>query len=253
MELDTLMRMAARQGDASEVASLASQGADLNRIGPGGFAPIHLAACGGHAAAIEALAQAGADIELRAARGAGQGNSALRLAVIHGCSGAVEALVRLGARVGDPDKHKKTELHDAIYASWNMPGMLSRLARACPNGALDMLDASGRSCLHLAIARGQPMLAQSLLQAGADPDAPDLGGLRPLHMAAERGHVAILDMLLQAGADPAAKDALGRSADEAARLLGMRQEADMLAAAAAKSELAACLPEPAPRGRSRSL
>ena len=63
------------------------------------------------------------------------------------------------------------------------------------------------SRLHAAArANGYPAVIKALIDAGADPDARDMGKRTPLHYAAENGDPAILGVLLKAGADLEATD-----------------------------------------------
>lgn len=61
---------------------------------------------------------------------------------------------------------------------------------------------SGETPLHVAAARGNLILVQSLLKQGHPVKVEDSAGWLPLHEAANHGHVDIVEALLQAGADP---------------------------------------------------
>ncbi len=60
------------------------------------------------------------------------------------------------------------------------------------------------------------LVARSLLEAGADPDAADAKGERPLATAAREGHEPLLQVLLASGAQPGAGDSEGATALHAA-------------------------------------
>ncbi|KAJ1465263.1 ankyrin repeat-containing domain protein, partial [Baffinella frigidus] len=65
----------------------------------------------------------------------------------------------------------------------------------------------GETPLHIAAGgHGEhtAMLAEILLDSGADARAKSRNGSTPLHGAVERGHAGLVDLLLEKGADPAA-------------------------------------------------
>jgi ankyrin repeat protein len=65
----------------------------------------------------------------------------------------------------------------------------------------------GRTALHEAVARRDEAMTETLLEAGAPADPPDVLGLTPLLLAAQSGHVGLVRRLLAAGANPKAVDA----------------------------------------------
>lgn len=69
----------------------------------------------------------------------------------------------------------------------------------------------GETPLHVAAARGNLILVQSLLKQGHPVKVEDSAGWLPLHEAANHGHVDIVEALLQAGADPNDKGGTGIS------------------------------------------
>ena len=75
--------------------------------------------------------------------------------------------------------------------------------------------------LHAAAAgRADLKLVQALLDAGADPDAPQRGGYCALHSAAQNGNEAMVRLLLARGANRAKAAADGRTPVELAREKG---------------------------------
>ncbi|GAA5860995.1 hypothetical protein JCM3774_003221 [Rhodotorula dairenensis] len=61
---------------------------------------------------------------------------------------------------------------------------------------IEWVNSRGMSPLHVAAKEGQLELAQMLLDAGADIDAPDLEGNTPLHYASAWGKVPVLRLLV---------------------------------------------------------
>lgn len=165
-----------------------------------GGTPLLIAANNGHDAFIEALVQAGTDINL----GNATGQRALHRAALAGHVGTARTLLRLGADPNLADNHGWTALH------W---------AAACPvRASLDLL--------------------QVLVEAGARADVPDREGMTPLHVAAanlvspglharQRQPVALhyinarrLKVLVDAGAGVNDRDSAGRTALHWAAWLG---------------------------------
>ncbi|XP_008486025.1 tonsoku-like protein, partial [Diaphorina citri] len=60
----------------------------------------------------------------------------------------------------------------------------------------------GETALHVAAARGNLTLVQSLLKQGHPVKVQDSAGWLPLHEAANHGHTDIVQALVSAGADP---------------------------------------------------
>lgn len=67
-----------------------------------------------------------------------------------------------------------------------------------------------------AVRQGQAGLAQSLVEARANPDLGDAEGDTPLMHAARHGLQEIVEFLVEAGADPLARNRAGKTAREAA-------------------------------------
>lgn len=67
---------------------------------------------------------------------------------------------------------------------------------------IDVPDASGRTALEWAAARGDERAVTMLLSYGADPNAMDLKLNTPLTLAANQNHAICVRLLLEAGADP---------------------------------------------------
>jgi hypothetical protein len=70
---------------------------------------------------------------------------------------------------------------------------------------------------------GHIVVAQRLLQRGADANVKDAKGSVPLHAAADGGHLELVRILLPRTREPQAKNAAGRSALDYARANGYAQ------------------------------
>jgi ankyrin repeat protein len=71
--------------------------------------------------------------------------------------------------------------------------------------------------LHSAVEGGYMDIAFRLLEAGSDPNTPQVDGLTPLHYAAKNGQVDLIRMLLDYGANLNAQDKQGKTALDYAR------------------------------------
>ncbi|RAH70893.1 ankyrin repeat domain-containing protein [Aspergillus aculeatinus CBS 121060] len=87
----------------------------------------------------------------------------------------------------------------------------------------DPRDNSGRTPLHLALARHQSEMLNTLLHHGANVNAVDPEGRAPLHYAAKAGWTRPMHALLRPEVDVDAKDADGNTALHLACLGGFKQ------------------------------
>jgi ankyrin repeat protein len=125
---------------------------------------------------VRKLLAAGADCNERS----GEGATALMLASYAGNLGMVKTLIDAGADVNARDE-----------------GGWSALMKSAHNAELD---------------RGFADVAQVLIEAGADVEAPIGYGVRPLMLAAGYGETAVVETLLRAGADVLARNEGGLTA-----------------------------------------
>lgn len=118
---------AAEEGNTEVIKNLLQAGGvDLNAGDPKtGSTPLHRAAARGHAPAIRALLDGGADIEAEDARG----RRALHWAAGSGSGQAVRALLQRGATADARDNDSDTPLHWAA-GSGNIDGVQALLKRA---------------------------------------------------------------------------------------------------------------------------
>jgi len=139
-------------------------------------ASLHDAVSAGDAERVRALLAAGADCNERN----GDGATALMLAAHAGRLDLVKTLIAAGADVNATDERGWGALMKAAY-----------------NADLD---------------RGFADVAQVLIDAGANVEAPIGYGVRPLMLAAGYGETAVVETLLRAGADVLARNEGGLTA-----------------------------------------
>lgn len=105
-------------------------------------------------------------------------------------------------------------IHDA--ARTGSGAQVAALLKAQP-AARDQRTAQGSTPLHLAATNPDLSALQTLIAAGADPNARDNDGTMPLHLAAYSQNARHARLLLEAGADPYAKTNAGRDPTSMAR------------------------------------
>lgn len=130
------------------------------------FTPLLRASMNGHTDCVEALINAGANVEAQNVRG----NTALIGAAFGGHDKIVELLLQAGADVNLPNKRNETPL----------------------------LLACGQ--------KGHISCVELLIKAGANPNVGNADGFTPLMMAVYHNHKDILVALIKAKADLTAKD-----------------------------------------------
>jgi ankyrin repeat protein len=133
----------------------------------------------GHVASLETLLRKGADIEASDENG----NRALHIAALKGCTEVVETLLRSGA-----DKEAPCE--------------------------------TGDRPLHLATHQGHLATVDALLKSGAQIHANGHGMYSPLHYAANGGHIEIVELLLRNGANTLAMNQAGQLPVDLAKIHG---------------------------------
>ena len=157
----TALMDAASQGDTATVQALLQAGAEVNTAATlGGKCALILAAENRHAATLQVLIQAGAKIDHVTSRG----NTALICAATNGDIASLQLLLQAGAMVDHANCHSATAL---LYAA----------------------------------KRGETDTVQVLLRAGANIDHADIFGWTSVIYAASQGDTATVQALLDAGAN----------------------------------------------------
>lgn len=227
--------VASAEGHVGVISVIAARRPDtLSQRGeaPDEYAALHHAAARNQAGSIEALARAGASLEIED----GRGLTALHVAAAGDCSSAVDALLRLGADKESLDPNTTTPLLLAIRDGNEAAARVLMEAGAdCLGGgrdAADVLELAVRgesmtilralvhrgldACpstdqesapLHDAAWQNLPLAIDILVEAGANVEAKCLAeGSRPMHIASQNaGNVAAIEALARHGADVNAK------------------------------------------------
>jgi ankyrin repeat protein len=203
-ELDAVTTLLARQ------PSLASARDD------GGRSAVLVALYHGHPDVGQALADAGADLDVFDAAALGRAN---QLAILLGLDPGL-------AQAWSSDGF--TALHYAAYFGTPEAAALLLDAGAPADG--EARNPTQVRPLHSAAASRQTETCRLLLEAGASVDARQQGGFTALHAAAAHGDIPLVDLVLAHGADPSLPTDTGEVAADLARSAGHADLAERLAA-----------------------
>lgn len=276
-EVDVGLRFGSSQSSALDFAVVAgntgilralieSGGADVNAAMIDGRTTLHRAAFFNKPTAIDALFEAGADLEANT-----NGNSSSSScgwtpifdACAEGCVDAVAALLKHNAAHRSTDSTGRTPLHVAaeaeqlevctalldagadpflrygeaelsvldLAAREGNVDLIQAIAKARPTG-LSWAGSRGYTALHHAAARDEGASVDALLEAGASVDAKDAEqGWTPLFDGCAKGSSdAVARLLERGGADPNVVDLEGRSPLHIAAQKGFRGVAELLLA-----------------------
>ena len=175
--------------------------------------PAAVSAGAGAAAASAARAHAAAAAAMATAKGVSPPKVA--------DDSSAESSVSSGADGDDAERGGVPEHTSPADEEAEAPGARARSAEAA--GALiealllrgaqvNAVDETGRTAIHWACERGQPLIAALLVQHHASLEVVDARGRTPLHAAAARGSGTLVELLLRHGADETVEASDGSTA-----------------------------------------
>ena len=209
----TPLHRAARHRSPANVNALINAGADVDarQKGEPGQTALHIAAMAGAPMTVRALLEAGADIAVRTGWGDGFGSkdTALHLVAKHGPPATLKVVLRAGADIDARDWRGAAALHSAAGNGDN-PENIRVLVDA--GAKVDARTTNGATPLHAAAQDGSPATICALLNAGAYIEDKDKYDFAPLHNAAQSRDPGIVRAILDAGADIDARNKLGNTA-----------------------------------------
>ncbi len=206
--LDEVLLEAAASGSQSAVRAALADGANIAALNSGRSA-LHLAIENKDTALVRTLLEQGAPPDQEGLYGA----TPLKLAAEHGLVAAVDALIDAGAQVDQVPAHASADediANEIFGATALMISVMHQqeaaLVRLLAAGADPTLtDSFGITALHFAQQRS---VAKLLLDAGADPNAKagGVGDITPLHtFTGQYNDLSLGTLLLSRGADPEAR------------------------------------------------
>jgi len=167
----TLMA-ASERGDLSRVRQLLRDGAQVNQHNSAGKTPLHYAAQCKNVLVVEALIQAGADVNAKT-------------------------------------KDNVTPLILSVDMAFGQPDIALALIRA--GADVNAAEEDGDTALIVATTESSFEVFQTLLERGANPNARGLNGGTALHYAAMNAFLDRAKLLLEHGADPTIPDSVGKT------------------------------------------
>ncbi|MCU7946784.1 MAG: ankyrin repeat domain-containing protein [Candidatus Thiodiazotropha sp. (ex Cardiolucina cf. quadrata)] len=184
----TLTR-AVQVGDIDQLERNIHWDADINKPGPEGLTPLHVAAQKGSLVMTKILVKNGAELEVNDP----QGHTPLLKSLIARNTIIADYLFKSGAKL-DPN----AALHETAKLGSADRDVIDFLVRR--GASLDNPDQDGNTPLHSAIHNDQRVAAKYLINRGASLDIVNNAGLGPLDLAIERKNPDIERILRQFGA-----------------------------------------------------
>jgi ankyrin repeat protein len=200
----TALMEAARRREAMPALDLVAAGADVNLTDKDGWTALMFAAKEGTLAAARAIVRAPRQSSLDVVA---KEMSALSLAAERGRLALVRVLIDAGAGVRKPEIGGRALQLAAQGEHFDVARTLMEAS-----APLGFSPWPNEPPLHAAAARGQALVAESLLEAGVDPDQLDKAGQTALMKAAAGGHDKAVTSLLRLGAAPDLADRDGWTA-----------------------------------------
>ena len=194
------------QNDAAQAVIEKYGPCAINKAGPGGNTPLHVACLAGNFEICQVLVDAGADVEMGAG---GEKRTPLMMAASQGHLEMCQYLIEKANCL--IEKRCKKGRNALIFAVKNGHAHVTAYLLHLGSNP-DSQDTSGNKALHYACAYGWLGCARLLLQAGADETLENDWSMTPLAISFLKGHLGITrELLNRSGADVNFRDKNGRT------------------------------------------
>ena len=181
--------LALQRGDIDQIERHIFWNADINKMGPNGQPPLHVAAEKGRFIVTELLLKHGAEIDGKDTNG----NTPLHTAIMFGRTQVAEFLIKRGAEF-----NPNSLLEDMVSNSVTDRDVIRLLLR---NGAdINHLSDQGNTPLLDAIKLDNRVLVKLLITNGADVNKTGSSGQTPLQLAKQLQNGSIIRLLVKNGA-----------------------------------------------------
>jgi ankyrin repeat protein len=203
---DTLLHIAAAEGDVDRVKRLLDEGADINARGQAGQSALHEAVAGGHKQVVQVLVARGADAAIEDDSGESPYYLASRVAGQHWKAGALGQMRLYRDIFQLLSNSESVRRKYGSFEEVNLPGFVFHTDAAAERflaegGSVTSRDSRRQTPLHTAASAGRLSQVRLFLEHGADVDARDNKGSTPLHCAAHGGRKEVVGLLLARGAN----------------------------------------------------
>lgn len=218
---NTAMHYAALGGNAEGIHLTAAGGTEINTPNDDGITPLHAAAARASVTTLEALQALGADVSARD----GAGFSALHYAARYGRGDKIKWILQQAADLLSATNDAGFNALDLARRFGNDDAVIALRRRGAK------FDAYGYEEMVAAVGQGDFETVRRWLDQGTNPNRK--AETYPIHTAAAKGDNIITDLLLKAGADPKVTDPEGRTALDLAIRGGYSATAEILLKAGA--------------------
>lgn len=183
-------------GDLDQIKRHIYWGTDLNRPGPNGDFPLHVAARNARVVIARELLANGANVDVRN----DEGRTPLQVALIEGKTQVAQELLHHGA-AGNPQSLLLLFAREGVTDRDSLEFVVQRGAD------VNAADDTGSAALHIAVERDNMLLVKRLVDLGADVNIVDDQGRTPLATAEAKGNRDITALLISYGAAPSPVEA----------------------------------------------
>lgn len=194
-KIETPLFRAVVKGDRDIVQLLLAYGADPNARPPGSESQLHIACSNDKKYIVKALIETG-KVDLREPNA--KGETPLYAAVLRRQKDCIDVLLDGGADPNARPLGQDSMLSIAVAS--DSKAIVKSIVKS-GKARIDELNSKGETPLYVAVQRWQKDSIETLLEAGANPNAMPIGKDTMLHLTISNDSKAVAKMLLQHGAN----------------------------------------------------